>query len=136
MMPGLTAGGRAPRGLVGLNRTSEDSLIIKACKAYGLSVNGDPTGGSLFYASDNTPLAQAGVPAPTFSLGMRAMDSTIFNRYHRLSDEAGNMDMHYVLKFIKAYILAAQFIANDPTQPTWTKGDEFEKASQTLYKAK
>jgi Zn-dependent M28 family amino/carboxypeptidase len=119
--------------LVGLHRTSEDSLIISACAAYGLTVNGDPTGGSLFYASDNTPLAQKGVPAPTYSLGMRAFDSTITNRYHRLSDEVGNMDLHYILKFIRAYILAAQYIADDAAQPRWTKGDEFEKAWLSLY---
>ncbi|HEV3323984.1 MAG TPA: M28 family peptidase [Puia sp.] len=119
--------------LVGLHRTSEDSLIISACAAYGLTVNGDPTGGSLFYESDNTPLAQKGVPAPTYSLGMRAFDSTITNRYHRLSDETGNMDLHYVLKFIRAYILAAKYIADDAAQPRWTKGDEFEKAWLSLY---
>jgi Zn-dependent M28 family amino/carboxypeptidase len=119
--------------LVGLHRTSEDSLIITACAAYGLTVNGDPTGGSLFYESDNTPLAQKGVPAPTYSLGMRAFDSTITNRYHRLSDEATNMDLHYVLKFIRAYILAAKYIADADAQPRWTKGDEFEKAWLSLY---
>ena len=119
--------------LVGLHRTSEDSLIIAACAAYGLTVNGDPTGGSLFYDSDNTPLAQKGVPAPTYSLGMRAFDSTITNRYHRLSDETTNMDLHYILKFIRAYILAAKYIADDPAQPKWTKGDEFEKAWLSLY---
>lgn len=119
--------------LVGLNRTTEDSSIIRACRAYGLTVNGDPTGGSLFYASDNTPLAQKGVPAPTYSLGMRAMDSTIFNRYHRLSDETGNMNMNYIVKFIRAYILSAQSIADDARQPKWTKGDQYEKVWLTLY---
>ncbi|HXB32586.1 MAG TPA: M28 family peptidase, partial [Puia sp.] len=38
--------------LVGLHRTSEDSAIIAACAAYGLRVNNDPTGGSLFFESD------------------------------------------------------------------------------------
>jgi Zn-dependent M28 family amino/carboxypeptidase len=113
--------------LVGLNRTSEDSNIISACKAYGLSVNGDPTGGQLFYESDNAPLAKRGIPAPTYSLGMRTFDSTIFNRYHRLSDETGNMDMHYAVKFIRAYILSAIYIADDAAQPMWTKGDMYEK---------
>jgi Zn-dependent M28 family amino/carboxypeptidase len=120
--------------LVGIHRTNEDSLIITACKAYGLSVNGDPTGGSLFYESDNAPLARKGIPAPTYSLGMRSFDSTIFNRYHRLSDEADNMDMNYVMKFIKAYILAAKYIADAYIQPMWTKNDEFEKTWQALFK--
>jgi Zn-dependent M28 family amino/carboxypeptidase len=119
--------------LVGLNRTSEDSNIISACKAYGLSVNGDPTGGQLFYESDNAPLAKKGIPAPTYSLGMRTFDSTIFNRYHRLSDETGNMDMHYAVKFIRAYILSAIYIADDAAQPTWTAGDAYEKNWQALF---
>jgi hypothetical protein len=66
-------------------------------------------------------------------MGMRAMDSTIFNRYHRLSDETGNMDMHYIVKWIRAFILAARTIANQPVQPRWTPGDPDEKAWQKLY---
>lgn len=119
--------------LVGLHRTSEDSAIIAACRTYGLHVNNDPTGGGLFFESDNAPLALHGIPAPTYSMGMQAMDSTIFNRYHRLSDETGNMDMSYVVKWVRAYILAAQFIADEPTQPRWTPGDPYEKNWKTLY---
>lgn len=120
--------------LVGLHRTSEDSAIVAACRTYGLRVNNDPTGGQLFFESDNAPLALNGVPAPTYSFGMLAMDSTIFNRYHQVSDETGNMDLDYVLKWIRAYILAAQFIADEPEQPTWTKGDAYEKNWHALYK--
>jgi hypothetical protein len=119
--------------LVGLNRTSEDANIISACKAYGLSVNGDPTGGQLFFESDNAPLAKKGIPAPTYSLGMRSFDSTIFNRYHRLSDETGNMNMRYAVKFIRAYILSAIYIADDPAQPMWTRGDPYEATWKTLF---
>jgi hypothetical protein len=119
--------------LVGLHRTSEDSAIIAACRVYGLRVNNDPTGGSLFYQSDNAALAAHGVPAPTYSMGMLAFDSTITNRYHQLSDETGNMDMHYVLRWIRAYILAAQFIADEPDQPRWTPGDLYEKPWKALF---
>jgi len=120
--------------LVGLGRTTADSSIIKACKTYGMHVNNDPLGGSLFAESDNYPLAVKGVPAPTYSLGMKTFDATITNRYHRLSDETGNMDMAYVMKFIKAYILAAKYIADDPEQPRWTKNDPLEKEWVKLYK--
>ena len=119
--------------LVGLHRTTGDPAILAAAAVYGLTVNNDPTGGSLFFESDNAPLALHGVPAPTYSMGMRAMDSTIFNRYHRLSDETGNMDMHYIVKWIRTYILAADTIANDPVQPRWTPGDPYEKAWITLF---
>jgi Zn-dependent M28 family amino/carboxypeptidase len=119
--------------LVGLHRTTGDSAILAAAAVYGLTVNNDPTGGGLFFESDNAPLALHGVPAPTYSMGMRAMDSTIFNRYHRLSDETGNMDMHYIVKWIRTYILAAETIANDPVQPRWTPGDLYEKTWMKLY---
>jgi hypothetical protein len=65
---------------------------------------------------------------------MRSFDSTIFNRYHRLSDETGNMDMHYAVKFIRAYILSAIYIADDATQPMWTKGDPYEANWKNLFK--
>jgi len=119
--------------LVGIGRTSADPLIVKACQAYGLHVGGDPTGGELFSGSDNYPLAGKGIPAPTFSLGMKTFDATITNRYHQLSDEAGNMDMNYVMKFIGSYILAAKYIADDPIQPQWTAKDVYEGAWKTLY---
>jgi hypothetical protein len=119
--------------LVGLGRTTADEDIKMACATYGMTVNGDPTGGQLFYQSDNYPLAKKGVPAPTFSFGMKSFGPEVFKRYHQLSDEIGNMDMKYMMKFVSAYILAAQNIANDPQTATWTKGDELEKAGQALY---
>ncbi len=119
--------------LVGLGRTTADEQVKKACAAYGMTVNGDPTGGQLFYASDNYPLAEKGVPAPTFSFGMRTFGPEIFKRYHQRSDEVGNMDLDYMMKFVDAYILAAQYIANDPQTATWAKGDELEKVGLELY---
>ncbi|MGZ3778501.1 MAG: M28 family peptidase, partial [Mucilaginibacter sp.] len=119
--------------LVALGRTSEDSVIIKAVKIYGMHVNNDPTGGALFMGSDNYPLAEKGVPAPTYGLGMKTFDSEIRKRYHRLSDETGNMDMAYVMKFIQAYILAAKGIADEPMQPRWTKGDPLEAKWKQLF---
>ncbi|GAA4095337.1 M28 family peptidase [Mucilaginibacter panaciglaebae] len=119
--------------LVGLGRTTADKHIKKACAAYGMTVNGDPTGGQLFFASDNYPLAKKGVPAPTFSFGMKTFGPEIFKRYHQLSDEVGNMDLNYMMKFIGAYILAAKYIADDPQPATWSTGDQLEKAGQELY---
>lgn len=119
--------------LVGLGRTSADPLIKKACAAYSLHVGGDPTGGQLFSGSDNYPLAGKGIPAPTYSLGMKTFDETITNRYHQLSDEFDNMDKNYVMKFFGSYTLAAKYIADDPAQPTWTANDEYEKAWKTLF---
>ncbi len=81
----------------------------------------------------NTPLAEKGIPAPTFSLGMRSFDQTILNRYHQLSDEVGNFNLNYGMKFIGAYILSAKNIADNPVEPEWKKGDEFEAVGKSLY---
>jgi hypothetical protein len=43
------------------------------------------------------------------------------------------MDMHYVVKWIRAYILAAWTIADQPDQPRWTPGDPNEKNWKALY---
>lgn len=119
--------------LVGIGRTNADPHIIKACAAYGLHIGGDPTGGQLFSGSDNFPLAGKGIPAPTYSLGMKTFDGTITNRYHRLSDEYGNLDLNYMMKFFDSYILAAKYIADDPAQPMWTAKDEYEGAWKKLF---
>jgi Zn-dependent M28 family amino/carboxypeptidase len=119
--------------LFGLGRTSEDSLIAKACKIYRLAVLPDPTPDLLFGASDNASLAHRGIPAPTFSMGMTAWDSTILKHYHRVSDEVESMDLDYTSRFIRAYILSAEYIANDPVQPRWTKDDPYEDAWKALF---
>ena len=121
--------------LFGLGRTNADSLIGKACLAYGLAVLDEPPGGQgLFERSDNYSMAKKGIPAPNFSLGMKAWDAEITARYHRLSDEVGNMDLGYVVKFIRAYILSAQYIADNPAQPRWTQGDACEGTWQDLFR--
>lgn len=119
--------------LFGLGRTNADTLIRMACKAYGLAVLPEPEGQVLFNRSDNYALAQKGVPAPTYSLGMTDWDGDVWDRYHRMSDEVDNMDLGYVVRFIRAYILSAQYIANDHAQPRWTKGDPYEKVWLTLF---
>lgn len=119
---------------VGLGRTNMDDDIKKAAAACKLSVLNDPINGRLFYGSDNAPLAAKGIPSCTYSLGMRDFGPTIRNRYHQLSDEVGNMDLNYALTFINCFILSAQNIANNPKQPKWTKGDEFEKIWEELHR--
>jgi len=119
--------------LFGLGRTSEDSVIREACNPYGLRVRPEPDGQGLFERSDNFSLAVKGVPAPCFSMGIIKWDDDIDRRYHSLIDEFANIDQDYVDNFIRAYILAAQYIANDPVQPRWTKGDPYEKDWQRLF---
>ena len=119
--------------LFGFGRTSVDSLIKKGCEPYGLSVLDEPDGEHLFERSDNYSLAVKGIPAPTFSMGIINWDAEIERRYHSLIDEVGNMDLDYTANFIRAYILSAHYIANDPVQPRWTKSDPFEKDWKLLF---
>jgi hypothetical protein len=119
--------------LFGLGRTSADTLIRKACLRYGLAVLPEPQGLELFERSDNYKFALKGVPAPCFSMGMTKWDEEINTYYHQRSDEVGTMDLSYVVRFIRAYILAAKFLADDPTQPRWITGDLFKNAWRTLY---
>jgi Zn-dependent M28 family amino/carboxypeptidase len=121
--------------VIGLGRTSADQHIQDACASYGLKALPDPEPAqNLFDRSDNVSLAVKGIPAPTYSLGMRKFDDEINKRYHRLSDEVGNLDTRYAMKYIKAFILAAQMIADDVAQPTWAPNDKYEAAWKALFK--
>ena len=121
--------------VVGLGRTSADADIKKACAAYHLTAMPDPAPEqNLFDRSDNVNLADKGIPSPTFSLGIKKFDAEINKRYHQLSDEVGNFDLNYGLKYIRSFILAAKYIADNPSQPVWDKGDKYEPAWKKLYR--
>ena len=121
--------------VVGLGRTSADEDIKKACAAFGLAAKPDPAPEqNLFDRSDNTNLAIHGIPAPTFSLGIAKFNEEINKRYHQLSDEVGNFNLDYAMKYIHAFILAAKNIADNPKQPEWIKGDKYEAAWKQLYR--
>jgi Peptidase family M28 len=120
--------------VIGLGRTSADSDIEKACLAYGLTLRGDPAPEmNLFDRSDNVSLAARGVPAPTYGMGVKQVDESIMRYYHQLGDEIGNIDLAYVVKYMKSYILAARYIADNPAQPHWKEGDKYEAAWKDLY---
>jgi hypothetical protein len=120
--------------VIGLGRTSADDDIKKACTAYGLTLAGDPAPEQNFFdRSDNASFAAQGIPAPSFGMGVNKLDETIFKRYHQLSDEIGDIDLPYIVKYMKSYILAAKYIADNPIQPRWKKGDKYEAAWKKLY---
>lgn len=121
--------------VIGLGRTSGDDDIKKAAAAFGLQAMPDPAPEqNLFDRSDNAQLAVKGIPAPNYSLGIRKFDAEINKRYHQLSDEVGNFDLDYAMKYIRSFILTAQLIADNPKQPEWIKGDKYEAAWKQLYK--
>ena len=120
--------------VIGLGRTSADGDIKRACAAYGLTAMPDPAPEqNLFDRSDNVNLAVKGIPAPTFSLGIKKFDENITNRYHQLSDEVGNFNLNYAMKYINSFILSAKYIGDNAAQPLWIKGDKYEAAWENLY---
>jgi hypothetical protein len=68
-------------------------------------------------------------------MGVRKFDEEIKKRYHQLSDEVGNFNLSYAINYMNAFILAAKYIADNPLQPEWAKGDKYEAAWNTLYKS-
>jgi hypothetical protein len=121
--------------IIGLGRTSADDDMRKACEAYDVKATADPVPElDLFDRSDNLNLAMKGIPAPTFGMGVTGFDSIIRKYYHQLSDEVESFDLKYALTYIRAYVLAAKNIADNPARPMWIKNDKYEAAWKKLYR--
>ena len=120
--------------VIGLTRTTVEPHMQVACNAFGLDAIEDPAKEQgLFDRSDNVNFAKKGVPAPTFSLGFRAFDDEIMKYYHQAGDEIETVDMDYVTKYCKAFVLAGRLIADDPKKPFWNEGDKYYEVGKTLY---
>lgn len=120
--------------VIGLDRTGAKEEIEKGSEAFGLGVFGDPSPEQgLFDRSDNVNFAAKGIPAPTFSEGLKAFDAEIMKTYHQVTDEVDTMDFDYLLKFCQAYVYSARLIANKKERPQWEAGDKYEKAAKALY---
>ena len=121
--------------VVGLDRTTAQSLIEAGAAAAGLEAVLDPSPEqNLFDRSDNVAFARKGIPAPTFSPGFRAFsDPGVANYYHQVTDEVDDLDMAYLARFVTGYVESARRIADAPDRPHWTPGDVYEAAGQALY---
>ena len=120
--------------VIGLGRTSADTLIQEAVAEFGIKAVPDPSPEQgLYDRSDNVNFAKKGIPAPTFSLGFTAFDAEITKYYHQAADQVDNFDLDYGMLYWKAYLLAAEKIANSPEQPQWEAGDKYEEAGKLLY---
>jgi hypothetical protein len=120
--------------VIGLGRTSADGLVSEAVSEFGLKAIADPAPEQgLYDRSDNVSFAKKGIPAPTFSLGFTSFDDEINKYYHKAGDHVDSMDLDYVTLYWKAFILAAQNIANNPERPIWTAGDKYEEVGKALY---
>ena len=125
--------------LIGHGKSSLTALMEQVATARGREVRPDsqPELG-LFYRSDHFSFARIGVPSVYLKAGDRFLDNpegksrvkAMFTtvHYHQPSDEfderwdlaGGVEDMQLLLECLVR-------TANDVLEPTWTKGDEFER---------
>ena len=120
--------------VIGLTRTEAQADIAAACAAYGVTAIEDAAGEQgLFDRSDNVNFARVGIPAPTFSLGFTAFDEEIMKYYHQPGDEVESLNMDYIEKYVKSYILSASKIANGEKAPFWIEGDKYYEKGLELY---
>ena len=122
---------------ISLGRTSTDETIVRAAKAFGLNVGGDPDPKENFFErSDQVSFATKGVVAIKLQPGLARMDEEIKKYYHRQADEVSTLDFNYLTKFYKTFVYAVELLANESKRPSWKSGDKFEEVSKQLYLSK
>ncbi|EMR03515.1 M28 family peptidase [Cesiribacter andamanensis] len=120
--------------VIGLERTEAEDDLMAAAQAFGLEAIKDPVPQmNLFDRSDNVHFAKAGIPAPTFSQGLTAFDAEVSKYYHQPADEAETINYQYVSRYTRAFVLAAEKVANSQQAPFWRSGDKYEQAGKALY---
>jgi hypothetical protein len=120
--------------VIGMERTTAEQDLTKACSAFGLRAAVDPVPEqNLFERSDNLNFAVKGVPAITFAPGLTAFDGEINKYYHQPADEVSSLDFNYLLRFFRSYVYANVLLANAPRPPVWKAGDKYEAAARKLY---
>jgi hypothetical protein len=123
--------------VIGMERTTAEPEIAKACEAFGLKAMVDPVPDqNLFERSDNYNFAKKGVPAIDFSPGIKAFDAELNKYYHQAADEVGSLDFDYLVKYFRAYVYTNYLLANMPKAPVWKAGDKFEAEAKKLYSGK
>ena len=99
--------------LTGLNFSEVGGIVSRTAARVGVEIYDPPNTAEYFERSDNTPLAEAGVPAHTLVVALEFPD------YHAVSDEWEKLDyanMAVVTRAVAASIVA---LANRPTSPKW-----------------
>lgn len=120
--------------IIGMERTTAETDLAKACSAFGIKATIDPVPEqNLFERSDNYNFAVKGVPAITFAPGTKAFDEALLKYYHQPEDEVSSLDFTYLIKYFRAYVYANVLLANNPAAPTWKAGDKFEAEAKKLY---
>lgn len=120
--------------IIGMERTTAEPEIAKACEAFGLKATVDPVPEqNLFERSDNYNFAKKGVPAIDFAPGTKSFDAELMKYYHQPADEVGSLDFDYLEKYFRAYVYTNYLLANMPKAPVWKAGDKFEAEAKKLY---
>lgn len=120
--------------VIGLERTTAETMIIDGANAFGLEAIQDPVPEQgLYDRSDNVNFAAKGVPAIDAAPGATAFDEEVLKYYHQAADEAGSLDYGYLQSFYQSYVYAAYLIMNADEKPFWKAGDKYEEAGKALY---
>ncbi|NEN24571.1 M28 family peptidase [Cryomorpha ignava] len=120
--------------IIGIERTTAESVLRKACEAYGLQATKDPVPEqNLYDRSDQVSFAKVGIPALMYGMGITDFGEEITRYYHKQADNPNSVDYDYLYKFTKAYVLACRLVGNMPERPYWIKGDKYYDAGQSLY---
>lgn len=120
--------------IIGIERTTAEPVLRKACEAYGLKATKDPVPEqNLFDRSDQVNFARAGIPALMYSMGITDFGEDISRYYHQQADNPDSVDYDYIYKFTKAYVLACRYVGDMPERPYWKKGDKYFDAGEALY---
>jgi Zn-dependent M28 family amino/carboxypeptidase len=134
--------------VIGLGKSSLDSIITGLAKAQGRTVKPDqfPERGS-FYRSDQYNFAKLGVPAAYLSGGIdfigrpegwgrQQRELWVAQHYHQPSDELrADWDLSGAEEDVRLLFHLGAHVARSPEMPRWTRGDEFEATRLAALKA-
>jgi len=127
--------------VIGLGKSSLDVHVGEVAKAQGRIVTPDhfPDRG-YYYRSDQFSLAKIGVPGVYLHSGINVigkpegwgkqqLDEWVEKTYHQPGDEyREDWDLNGALEDTRLLFHVGRRVADAPTMPSWTAGDEFEAA--------
>ncbi len=125
---------------IGHGKNSLTALAEGIARAHGRRIEPDSNPDlGLFYRSDHFNFARIGVPAAYFKAGKDFLDQPEDRRrmknsyttvhYHQPSDELAKWwNLDGAVEDLQVLFECMVAVGNDDARPTWTPGDEFEKA--------
>jgi Zn-dependent M28 family amino/carboxypeptidase len=127
--------------VIGMGKSSLDAHVRDVALAQGRVATPDhfPDRG-YYYRSDQFSLAKIGVPGVYLHSGVNVrgkpdgwgkdqLDKWVEKIYHQPSDEyLETWELSGAIEDIQLLFHVGRRVANSPTMPTWTPGDEFEAA--------